>query len=82
MTAHRHRLLAFALLGLLTGTAYADSLHNGFVYDDHLLIAKNNLIRELGSLPTLFVSDWGSGTYPSIGRPGGVGPDRGSRGRI
>lgn len=46
-----------AALVLLTLAAYANSLWNGFVWDDEVLVRENPHIRNLTYLPTLFTSD-------------------------
>jgi tetratricopeptide (TPR) repeat protein len=48
----------FALLFLLVGVAYGNSLSNGFVYDDSYLVVKNGLITKLETLPKLVSSDY------------------------
>ena len=45
-------LFAFSLL------LYANSLPNGFALDDAVAIGDNPLIRDLGNVATLFVSDY------------------------
>lgn len=40
---------------------YANTLRNGFVFDDVPVVAENRAIRSLGNLPALFRSDWWQG---------------------
>ena len=51
----RSRLLAAALVAAaVAGLAFANSLANDFAYDDHLIIAGNEAIHSLGTLPGTF----------------------------
>ena len=47
-------LVALALLLAVTALAYAGSLGNGFVWDDHDVVEQNPLNRSTASLPQLF----------------------------
>lgn len=49
----RHLLVAAVVL-LLCAAAYANTLRNGFVYDDNAIVAGNPLIRSLENLPRIF----------------------------
>jgi len=52
---------ALGLLALLGGVAYANSLGNGFAFDDIVMIEQNVLIKRLDYLPTLLTSDYWAG---------------------
>lgn len=77
----RRTMLVLGLLALLVGLVYANSLRNGFVYDDHILIAKNQLIKRLDALPTYFLTNWWAGAELALGRgsPEGEGTAPGDR---
>lgn len=51
-------LLQITFIFFFTLTIYANTLYNGFVYDDYEIIVDNYLIRELGNLPILFQQDY------------------------
>lgn len=53
--AEAHHLLAVAILLLLTWFAFANTLDNGFVWDDHELVVRNPDVRA-GSLTKIFSS--------------------------
>jgi tetratricopeptide (TPR) repeat protein len=58
--AKRHLLVAAVVL-LLCAAAYANTLQNGFVYDDNAIVAGNPLIRSLENLPRIFRTGyWGA----------------------
>lgn len=57
-TGWRSRAIAFAVLLLLVGAAYGNSIQNGFVYDDVALIQKNTAIRSVEAFPNLFLQDY------------------------
>lgn len=50
-------IAAFALL------AYANSFHNGFLYDDEHLVQKNLYIRDFSHLKDIFTKDIASGAF-------------------
>ena len=52
------RWRSIALIVLVTALAFARTLGGELVYDDHLLIARNPLIADLGRLPELFSSSY------------------------
>src|SRR5574341_1090008 len=56
------RLAVLALLALLVGLAYANSLDNEFIYADQVLVVSNKFIQRLDYLPILFIADWYEGT--------------------
>ena len=50
-----------AVVLLLCAVAYANTLRNGFVYDDNAIVAGNPLIRSLENLPRIFSTGyWGA----------------------
>lgn len=49
---------ALILLGVLVCLAYANSLWNGFAYDDEMVIVRNKTITRLDNIPNLFTSDY------------------------
>jgi tetratricopeptide (TPR) repeat protein len=51
-------LAAFALLVLLVGLAYGNSLGNGFTMDDDFIIAGNPQITGLQHVPRIFATDY------------------------
>ncbi len=58
--ARRHLLVA-AIILLLCAAAYANTLRNGFVYDDNAIVAGNPLIRSIENLPRIFSTGyWGA----------------------
>jgi protein O-mannosyl-transferase len=61
-------LVALALLLAVTALAYAGSLKNGLVWDDHDVVEQNALNRSVASLPQLFtmsdsISGWPATHY-------------------
>ena len=48
-----HPVVAVLLLTLLAGAIYANSLGNGFVFDDEGLVVQNTQIREIWQLPRI-----------------------------
>ncbi len=60
---HLPYLIAVALI---TGAVYANCLRNDFNLDDTAIIRDNSLIRNLGNLPKIFVSNyWANTPYAS-----------------
>jgi len=49
------RLGAFAFLAAMTILSYAGSFQNGFCFDDRVVILKNERIRHLDQIPSLFL---------------------------
>ncbi len=61
-------LIAFGLLALFTLLAFANSLTNGFAFDDESIIVQNRVIKSLTHFPVLFTSDyWASTLGPGFG---------------
>ncbi len=61
-------LAAFGLLALFSLLAFANSLANGFAFDDESIVVQNRLIKSLSYLPELFTSDyWASILGPGYG---------------
>lgn len=60
---NRRLLFQYLCLGLITIAAYANSLGNGFVWDDWGIIAENPLLQGIGNLPTLLVTE---DTFPEM----------------
>lgn len=62
----RH-ILSISLIIILSTAIYANTLKNGFVYDDGVTIVNNTLIKSFGNLPKLIQKDYftlsGEGTY-------------------
>mgnify|MGYP001569028008 CR=1 FL=1 len=50
-----------ALLVLMVALAYANSLQNGFTFDDEAIIGKNALLKQVHHWPTLLTSDYWAG---------------------
>ncbi len=64
----RRILIPFALLGLFSLLAFANSLTNGFAFDDESIIVQNRMIKSLSNIPRLFTSDyWASTLGPGFG---------------
>ncbi len=55
-------LIVFGLLALFTLLAFANSLTNGFAFDDESIIVQNRVIKDLAYLPVLFTSDYWAST--------------------
>jgi len=55
---NNYKLLHLGLLVLLTFFIYANSLNNKFIYDDILLIAENNFIKDWKNFSKLFGKDY------------------------
>ena len=54
-------MLPLFVLAAVCFGAYANTLHNGFVYDDNAIVAMNPLVKSLGNLPTIFTTNyWGA----------------------
>ncbi len=58
------RYTAFVIIALLSIAVYANSIPNGFVYDDDIFIVGNPYIRDIRNIPAAFVhpeylSSWG-----------------------
>jgi Flp pilus assembly protein TadD len=56
------------LLGLLSVIAYGNSIHNSFLWDDHVLVTNNNYIRNHHYLPMVFRSDLFHNDFGSAAR--------------
>lgn len=60
-------ILSISLIIILSTGIYANTLKNGFVYDDGVTIVNNTLIKSFGNLPKLIQKDYftlsGEGTY-------------------
>lgn len=54
----RFNLAVFGLLSLLVGLAYGNSLQNGFVFDDEIIVVKNAQEKRFDDLPALLKSDY------------------------
>ncbi len=54
----KNHFLASGLIIGLTFLVYANSFKNEFVYDDHILIAENEFIKDWGNLPGIFTRDY------------------------
>ncbi len=52
---------ALGVVALLSAVSYANSLPNGFVFDDEYLIFRNELIKSLRNLPTILASHYWAG---------------------
>jgi protein O-mannosyl-transferase len=65
LSARRWFLLACGLALLLWGAAYANSLHNGFQFDDDHVIERNLSIRDLRNAPRFFTDARTFSTYPA-----------------
>ncbi len=66
--SHRTSALVIGGAGLLAILVFANSLANGFAYDDVWIIQNRDLVHGLGSLPELLTTDYwsdrlGSGLY-------------------
>jgi len=61
--------VAVFLIILLGSLAYFNSLQNGFVYDDELIIVENPFLRSLGNIKYLFSKDYFSGSGEFTYRP-------------
>ncbi|PYT08738.1 MAG: hypothetical protein DMF60_04105 [Acidobacteria bacterium] len=48
--------IAFGVLLVIVLLCYANALQNGFVFDDHVNLQNNPLLRKLGNVPQLLVS--------------------------
>src|SRR5262245_989868 len=61
-TPDHHRFprawLFYASLVILIIASYANSLSNGFAYDDRKVILDNELIRDISNVPLLLISDY------------------------
>lgn len=75
MNALQHPLIRrywpYALLSLAALCAYSNIFNNSFLFDDEFLIVKNAFLRNLGSIPTLFItsSTAGFGGVDNFYRP-------------
>ncbi len=54
--------LPVGALVLLSFVTFANSLSNGFAFDDEMMIARNRLIKDVANLPRLFASHYWAGT--------------------
>src|SRR3990172_9051579 len=52
----KRNLLAFLLIGILSGIVYANSLDNAFHFDDQHYVVRNTYIRKIQNIPTFFQS--------------------------
>src|SRR5438552_16358425 len=52
----RSGYIAFGVLLVIVLLCYANALQNGFVFDDHVNLQNNPLLRKLGNVPQLLVS--------------------------
>lgn len=63
-------LLPILLILIVSASIYANTLINGFVYDDEYTIIENSLIKDIANLHTLFNKDYfklsGEATYRPI----------------
>lgn len=50
-------LTALAVISILGITVYANSLNNGFVFDDRALVANNEYIRDVSFIPKMLTTD-------------------------
>jgi tetratricopeptide (TPR) repeat protein len=56
----RNTIIAVVILFLISFGVYANTLSNGFVYDDQNQVVENTWIRNPGSIPEIFSSEvWG-----------------------
>jgi len=62
-------LLPILLIVFISVAIYANTLKNGFVYDDGKTIVNNTLITDLGNLPTLLKKDYFTYSGESTYRP-------------
>ena len=65
----RDRRAALLLVTVLAALVYANTLHNRFAYDDHHIVANNEAIQSLETLPRAVVSPYWPGIY---GRDNGL----------
>ena len=54
----RKKNLAVFLIVLCSSLAYFTSVFNDFVYDDHLVLTNNRLIKDIRNMPRLFTHDY------------------------
>jgi hypothetical protein len=59
----RDRRAALLLVMVLAALVNANTLENGFAYDDHLIIANNETIQSLETLPAAVLSPYWPGIY-------------------
>jgi len=64
-----HFFVAIPLIIILGLFVYFNSLHNGFVYDDELVIVENPFLRSLSNIKYLFTKDYFSGSGEFTYRP-------------
>lgn len=55
---NRLHLLAILLIAMVSMIIYANTLKNGFVYDDRYSIVNNDLIKDFGNWPKLLTKDY------------------------
>jgi Flp pilus assembly protein TadD len=60
---HKSEVLRIAILVILTALVYFNSLGNGFVWDDSVIILKNPLLTGVSNLPDLLISE---DTFPGV----------------
>ena len=65
----RDRRAALLLVTVLAALVYANTIPNGFAYDDHHIVANNEAIQSLETLPRAVVSPYWPGIY---GRDNGL----------
>ena len=65
---HPH-LLAIILIVFLGSAVYLNSLSNGFVYDDELVIVENPFLNKLENIKYFFGSNYFSGSQEFTYRP-------------
>lgn len=54
LTLIRTHLFPLLLIAIISFSVYANTLNNGFVYDDERTIVTNTFIKKIGNLPKLF----------------------------
>ena len=59
----RDRRAALLLVMVLAALVHANTLTNGFAYDDHLIIANNEAIQSLETLPAAVLAPYWPGIY-------------------
>lgn len=57
-TLKRMRSKPVIIIIILSLAIYANTLNNGFVYDDGLVIVKNEFIKDINNIPRLFTSSY------------------------
>lgn len=54
-------IFSLSIISIVSLICYGNSLHNNFVYDDKSVIERNELVRDINSIPLIFTTSYWAG---------------------